>query len=325
MVVRMTTQHAPTPTADRVAFGAMYLGTRVDQATSFALLDRWVELGGRWIDTSDNYAFWEHPSGFGGQSETVIGRWLRANPGAPVRLSTKVGAQPTHPGGFPDHVEGLAPDTVRRALEESLQRLGRDHVDLYWAHVEDGRVPLAELVTTFGGLVAEGLVATYGLSNHPSWRVAQARAAAEQAGVPAPTAYQQRYSYLQPAPGAPVAGQPILLGMLSPDGLDLLRRTPDLTGWVYTSLLLGAYDRTDRALGPEYDHPGNTRRRAALDEVARGRGLAPSQVVLAWLAGGRPALVPIVGGSRVDQLERAWAGAGLDLTADERAALDAAY
>ncbi|MCE1180418.1 MAG: aldo/keto reductase [Micrococcales bacterium] len=316
---------APKPTAERAALGAMYLGTKVSEADSFRLLDRWVELGGRWIDTSDNYAFWEHPSGFGGQSETVIGRWLRANPGVPVRISTKVGAQPTRVGGFPDHVEGLAHETICRALAESLERLGLERVDLYWAHVEDPTVPVAELVATFGGLVAEGSAAAYGLSNHPSWQVAQIRSEAERAGVAVPTAYQQRYSYLQPAPGAPVEGQPIQLGMLSPDGLDLLRRTPDLTGWAYTSLLLGAYDRADRTFATEYQHPGNTRRLAALDEVARARGMTRGQIVLAWLAGGDPALAPIVGGSRIEQIEQAWAGVSLDLTSEERARLDAAY
>ena len=312
-------------TADRVVLGAMYIGTRLENRDSFAVLDRYVELGGRWIDTSNNYSFWEDESGFGGQSEAVIGRWLRANQGVSVKISTKVGAQPTHPGGFPDHLEGLTEPTVRRSLSESLERLGRDRVDLYWAHVEDLNVPLGDLVGTFGGLVAEGQLGAYGLSNHPSWRVAEARLLADQVGLAMPTAYQQRYSYLQPAPGAPVEGQPIPLGMLSPDGLELLRRNDDMMGWVYTSLLLGAYDRDDRTLSSEYEHPGNTRRMAALDDVAKARGMSRGQIVLAWLAGGDPQLMPIVGGSRLEQIEQAWAGVGTELTAEERARLDAAY
>jgi aryl-alcohol dehydrogenase-like predicted oxidoreductase len=314
-----------TTTADRVVLGTMYLGTRLDDRDSFALLDRYVELGGRWIDTSNNYSFWEDASGFGGQSEAVIGRWLRANPGLPVRISTKVGAQPTRPGGFPDHLEGLAEPVVRRSLGESLERLGRDRVDLYWAHVEDRQVPLADLVGTFGRLVDDGRIGAYGLSNHPSWRVAEARMLAGQARLAAPTAYQQRYSYLQPAPGAPVEGQPLPLGMLTDDGLELLRRHDDLTGWVYTALLLGAYDRPDRTLPAEYAYPGNTRRMAALDAVAQGRGMCRGQIVLAWLAGGDPPLIPIVGGSRLAHVEQAWAGVDTELTADERTRLDGAY
>lgn len=305
--------------------GAMYLGTRLDQRASFAILDHLAELGGGWIDTSNNYSFWEDPSGFGGQSEDVVGAWLRANPGAPVRLSTKVGAQPTHPGGFPDHLEGLRRETVRHSLEVSLKRLDRERIDLFWAHVEDDAVSMTELVSTFGELVTEGSVASYGLSNHPSWRVAQARAKADELGVARPTGYQQRYSYLQPSPGAPVTGQPIPLGMLSSDGRELLRRTPEMTGWVYTSLLLGAYDRADRTLPSEYQYPGNDRRLAALKDVASGRGLQQGQIVLAWLTGGDPALTPIVGVSSPEQLTQAWIGVHTELEPDERQLLDSAF
>ncbi|WP_156251148.1 aldo/keto reductase [Pseudactinotalea terrae] len=305
-----------------MALGTMYFGTRVEESTCFTLLDRYVELGGRWLDTSNNYSFWADDSGVGGQSEALLGRWLRSNPGAPVLLSTKVGARPTRIGGFPDHLEGLAPDTVRTALHDSLERLGVDAVDLYWAHVEDPTVPVEELVETFGGLVTDRLVGRYGVSNHPSWLVERIRATAERTGLPPVSGYQQRYSYFQPLPGVPVEGQPIPLGMLTEDGLDFLRRQPEIAGWVYTATLLGSYDREDRPLSDEYQHAGNDRRRAALTAVADERGMRPGQVVLAWLRSGRPALTPIVGVSTVDQLEQAWTGVTTQLTADEMTALD---
>lgn len=306
-----------------LVLGTMYFGTRLDDADAFALLDRFVELGGVWLDTSDNYSFWEDPSGLGGQSEALLGRWLAANPGAPVKLSTKVGAQPNRPGGFPDDLEGLSERAIRDGFAGSLERLGVDRVDLLWAHVEDRTVPLDETIGAFGSLVGEGAAVTYGVSNHPSFVVEEICWRAANAGLPAPTAYQQRYSYLQPLPGAEVAGQPIPLGMLSTDGLELLRRRPRIEGWVYTALLLGAYDRPDRMLGTEYSHPGNTRRHAALDQVAAARGLTRGQVVLAWLTGGIPRLVPMLGGSTVRQLEVAWEGATTTLTPEEQAALDA--
>lgn len=310
-----------TPT---LALGTMYFGTRVEDRAAFAILDRYVELGGRWLDTSNNYSFWTSDTGFGGQSEALLGRWLRSNPGVAVRLSTKVGAQPTRRGGFPDHLEGLGHEAVRKSLGGSLDRLGVDAVDLYWAHVEDPKVPAEDLAATFGGLVDDGLAARWGVSNHPSWLVERVRAAAERAGHAQPTGYQQRYSYLQPLPGAPVVGQPIPLGMLSGDGIDFLRRNPDISGWVYTATLLGRYDRDDRPLSPEYEHVGNERRRAALATVAHERGLKPGQVVLAWLAAGRPQLTPIVGVSTVEQVESAVAGVTTVLTEEEMAVLDAA-
>lgn len=306
-----------------LVLGTMYFGTRLDDRDAFALLDRFVELGGVWLDTSDNYSFWEDPSGLGGQSEALLGRWLKANPGALVKLSTKVGAQPNRPGGFPDNVEGLSERAIRGGFAGSLERLGVDHVDLLWAHVEDRSVALDETVGAFGALVGDGTIGSYGVSNHPSFVVEEICWRAANAHLPAPTAYQQRYSYLQPLPGAEVGGQPLPLGMLSSDGLELLRRRPAVEGWVYTALLLGAYDRPDRTLGPEYDHPGNARRLAALDEVATARGLTRGQVVLAWLTGGSPQLVPILGGSTVGQLDVAWEGATSELTQTERTMLDA--
>lgn len=185
--------------APSMALGAMYFGTGVDERTAFSILDRYADLGGSWIDTSDNYSFWTSDTGFGGQSEALLGRWLAANPGVRVRLSTKVGAQPTEVGGFPDHIEGLGESAVRRALAGSLTRLGVDAVELYWAHVEDPSIAPAELVATFGGLVRDGLTARWGVSNHPSWLLERIRATAERDGYAAPTGYQQRYSYFQPA------------------------------------------------------------------------------------------------------------------------------
>ncbi|GAB3835656.1 aldo/keto reductase [Kribbella italica] len=310
-----------TPT---MALGTMYFGTRVDERTAFSILDRYAELGGAFVDTSDNYSFWTSETGFGGQSEALLGRWLASNSGVRVRLSTKVGAQPTRVGGFPDHLEGLREDVVREAMAKSLERLGVDGVDLYWAHVEDPTVPVEDLVETFGGLVRAGLTARWGVSNHPSWLLERIRATAERDGHPEPVAYQERYSYFQPAGGMEVEGQPIPLGMLSPDGLDFLHRNPSFEGWVYTATLQGRYDRTDRPLEPEYHHPGTDRRLAALTRVATERGLLPGQVVLAWLASGSPALTPIVGVSTVEQLEQAVQGASTTLTKDELALLNAA-
>lgn len=130
-----------TPT---MALGTMYFGTRVDERTAFSILDRYAELGGAWIDTSDNYSFWTSETGFGGQSEALLGRWPSSNPGVRVHLSTKVGAQPTRVGGFPDYIEGLHDNVVRGAMAKSLKRLGVDHVELYWAHVEDPTVPVED-------------------------------------------------------------------------------------------------------------------------------------------------------------------------------------
>ena len=155
-----------------LSLGAMWFGTRTGEATSFAILDRFTEAGGTLIDTSDNYAFWE-PGGRGGESETVLGRWLAARGARDrVRLSSKVGAQPTIPGtSYLDSAEGLSAPAIRSALEGSLRRLGTDHLDVYWAHIEDRSVTLEETVDTFASLIKEGKAGVVGASNHATWRV----------------------------------------------------------------------------------------------------------------------------------------------------------
>ncbi|VEI15528.1 putative aldo-keto reductase [Actinomyces viscosus] len=105
----------------RMALGTMHFGTRLPADRSREILDAYLDLGGLWIDTANCYAFWSSETGLGGQSETVIGQWLTDRGVRDrVRLSTKVGAEPTRPRGFLDAVEGLGKDTVHRAIRDSL-------------------------------------------------------------------------------------------------------------------------------------------------------------------------------------------------------------
>jgi aryl-alcohol dehydrogenase-like predicted oxidoreductase len=306
-----------------LALGAMFFGTRQDERESFELLDRFVDGGGTMIDTSDNYPFWEHPSGHGGASESLLGAWFAARPGMRDRvvLSTKVGAEPLVPGGYPDQIEGLSESAITTAIEGSLKRMDVEHVDLYWAHIDDRSVPVEETAGTFGSLVARGLVRQLGASNHATWRVEQARAAARAQGVAGYSALQLRHSYLVPRPGAPVHDH--RFGSVTDETLDYAA-SEGLDIWAYTPLIEGAYVRADKPLPEGYDHPGTTRRLAALDSVAAELGVTRNQVVLAWLIGGSPSITPLVGVSSVAQLDEALAGARLTLSADQRAHLDAA-
>jgi aryl-alcohol dehydrogenase-like predicted oxidoreductase len=302
----------------------MYFGTRTDEATSIELLDRYVDGGGTMIDTSNNYSFWSDPSGIGGQSEALLGRWLAARPGRRDRLylSTKVGARPLAPGGYPDNVEGLSAATIKEAVQGSLAQLGTNHVELYWAHVEDRSVPVEETIGAFGSLVSDGVVGRVGCSNWPTWRVEQARAAARSSGWPGLTALQLLHSYVQPRPAAPVSFQSQRFGWVSDETLDYAGSN-DVDIWAYSPLLKGAYTHPDR-FEEAYDHPGTTRRLAALDSVAAELGATRNQVVLGWLIGGSPAITPIIGVSTVAQLDEAMAGARLTLSDDQRRRLDAA-
>jgi aryl-alcohol dehydrogenase-like predicted oxidoreductase len=310
---------------DNLALGAMLFGTVQDERGSFEILDRFVDAGGVWIDTANCYAFWEHPTGFGGQSEALLGRWLASRPGVRdrVMISTKVGCEPTEAGRFPDTAEGLSAGVIKSGIEGSLRRLGTDHVELYWAHKPDPATPLEETVAAFDELVSSGVVGRLGGSNYPAWQIERARQIARTHGSAGFTAVQQHHTYLQPRP----ATQPTVVhrfGAVTDEVLHYLEQNPDMALWAYTPLLSGRYTRADKPLPTEYDHPGTDRRLAVLDEIAAETGTNRNRVVLAWLTGGDPAITPIVGVSTAEQLDEAVAGVSLELTAEQRERLDSA-
>ncbi|MFE5207771.1 aldo/keto reductase [Streptomyces sp. NPDC056600] len=294
-----------------VVLGTMEFGTRVAPERAFAILDAFVADGGVWLDTANCYAFWNDPDGLGGASERVIGAWLAARPGARdrVRIATKVRQNPLVPHVWPESAEGLSARAVHAGVEGSLRRMGVDHVDLLWAHTEDRGTPLEETVGAFGELAAKGTALRIGAANHAAWRVERARSLARQQGVEPWSALQLRHSLVQPRPLTPVAegGH----RMMTAEDLDLAR-SEDLAVWAYSALLWGSYVRADKPFPQTYDHPGTTRVLAVLEDVAREVSATRNQVVLAWLL--RQGIGPIVGVSRVEQIEEALAARRVRLT-----------
>jgi aryl-alcohol dehydrogenase-like predicted oxidoreductase len=311
-----------------LSLGTMHFGTATDEATSFAILDRYVQAGGTFIDTADNYGFWTGTQG--GESEELLGRWRRSRGiGDEIVIATKLGARPLAPGtSFTNNAEGLSATVIRESSERSRDRLGMSRLDLLYAHIEDPKVPLAETVEAFATLVAEGTVGLLGVSNHWAWRVERARSVAAAAGLPGYEVLQYQHSYLRPRTDLP--------GLLSPDGsqgmlggdlLSYLRAEPQLTIVAYSPLLKGAYvrhDKLDAAEFAEYDHPGTPARLAALREVAKDADATVNQVVLAWLIGTQVPMIPLVGASSVAQLDESLAAVDLELTTEQRTRLDEA-
>ncbi|MEU0487748.1 aldo/keto reductase [Nocardiopsis sp. NPDC006139] len=309
-----------------LCLGAMKFGSQTDDATSAALLDRFMEAGGTFVDTADCYQYWVN--GFEGhESETFLGRWRRERGITDeVFIATKLGAQPTVPGGGPESWEGLSAGAVATAVERSLRRLGTDRLDLLYTHKEDPATPLEETMAALSRAVDEGSVALLGMSNHRTWRLERARAAARAHGHRV-TALQYRYSYLQPRHEVQLESPGFT--HVTPELLDYVNAEKaagrDLVLTVYTPLLHGSYARPERAaeLGPAYDHPGTRNRLAALDEVVRQTGATRNQVVLSWLIGG--GMVPVIGVSGTGQLDEAVEAADLELTPEQRETLDAAH
>ncbi|MCP2266441.1 aldo/keto reductase [Promicromonospora thailandica] len=309
-----------------LCLGTMYMGTRTDEETSFAILDRFVEAGGTFLDTANNYNAWV--GGYGRDSEDVIGRWLAARGNRDeLRIATKLGAAKKDPDlplstTPPTNYQGLAASTVDAEARESLRHLGTDHVDVLYGHVDDRETPLEETVGAFGKLVDEGLVGIPGISNVALWRLVEARETAARLGVAPYGAVQQCHSYVYPRP------QPVRTSWATPELLDYAASTgtdgrPGLTVLAYSPLHQGVFVRDDKPFYDGADHAGSRARVAALRAVAAELGATPNQVALAWLLGGEHPVVPVFGASSVAQLDEALGALDLVLDDDVRARLDA--
>lgn len=306
-----------------LCLGTMYFGTTVDEATSWAILDRFVEAGGTFIDTANAYTFWAG-GGSGGESEEVIGRWLQSrNAHDTVVVASKVGAHIADTSRAYDahNREGLSADVILDAAAASRKRLGVDRIDLYYAHADDRQTPLAETVTAMAQLVDRGDVAMIGASNHATWRLAQARDLARSTDAPRYAAIQQRHSYLEARHLRGLVTDALQLPV-TPELLDYARAQDDLTVLGYSPLLGGAYTRRDRVLPPDYDTADASRRLNTLQDVAAELGATPNQVVLAWMLQGDPPIIPVLGVSTVDQLGEALQSVDIELTPEQQARLD---
>jgi aryl-alcohol dehydrogenase-like predicted oxidoreductase len=309
-----------------LSLGAMRFGTVTDEPTAYAILDRFVEAGGTFIDTSNNYAFWINGTQ-GGESEALLGRWRRSRGiGDEIVIATKLGARPNAPGtSYIGNAEGLSAEVVRASAEASRSRLGMDKIDILYAHIDDPHTPQQETVEALAGLVADGAVGQLGVSNQWAWRVERARGIAAAAGLPGYDLLQYSYSYLQPRTDQPVDLSPDGdLGVAGGDLLSYVRANPQLTLVAYSPLLGGCYAHDDRPLEPAYHHPGSAARMTALREVAQDAGATHNQVVLAWLMGAENPVLPLVGASSVAQIDESLAAVDLALTADQRHRLDTA-
>lgn len=276
-----------------LCLGAMYFGAREDQHTSFDLIDRYVAAGGTFLDTANIYAHWV-PGGRGGDSETLLGNWLRQR-GDRRRMfiATKVGFE------YPGVERGLSAKQIEAECDKSLRRLGIETIDLYYAHVDDPHTPLEETMEALHRLVQAGKVRYLGASNYRAERLAAANQVSEANGWTKFCCIQQRYTYLRPRPDATFSPQVAA----DDDLLDMCRRQ-GITLLAYAVLLSGAYTRDDRPILDQYLGPGTEERLAALRQVAGEVGATLNQVVLAWMLHSNPPVLPLIAASNPDQLQK---------------------
>jgi len=291
--------------------GTMHFGSRTDKETSYQILDRHVEAGGSFLDTANNYAMWV-PGCVGGESETLLGEWMRGRKNrAQMFIATKVGFD------YPGVERGLRAQQITTECEKSLKRLGIDTIDLYYAHRDDRNTPVEETLEAYDRLIKAGKVRFIGASNFLAWRLEEARWVSETLGWAEYCCVQQRYSYIRPKPGADFGHQTAanddLLDYCRARGMRLL---------AYSPLLSGAYTRADRAFPDQYLGPDTDARVAALKVVCEEVGATANQVVLAWMAQSDPAVIPVFGASRVEQLQENLGALAVELSAEQMARLN---
>lgn len=298
-----------------LAFGGNVFGWSVDQTTTFALLDRFVEAGFSLVDTADMYSSWV-PGNAGGESETLIGRWLALGGGRRERVvvATKVGKWAQRPG--------LSPANIQAAVEDSLRRLGTETIDLYQAHADDPTVPLEDTLGAFARLIEQGKLRAIGASNYSAARLAEALDLAERHGLPRYETLQPQYNLYDRA-GYEAQLEPLLrergLGVINYYAL----ASGFLTGKYRSRADLGKSRARGGAVEQYLDARG-MRILGALDEVAAAHAATPAQVALAWLIARPSITAPIASATSVAQLEELLVATRLSLAGDEIAALEAA-
>jgi aryl-alcohol dehydrogenase-like predicted oxidoreductase len=299
-----------------LSFGGNVFGWTVDEALSFRLLDAWLDAGFNFVDTADVYSSWA-PGHSGGESETIIGKWLRqTGKRNRVVLATKVG-KPMGEGK-----KGLSPAYIREAVDASLRRLKTDHIDLYQSHDDDAETPLADTLGAFAELIKAGKVRAIGASNYSAPRLAEALDVAEREGLP-------RYESLQPLYN--LYDRAVFEDTLEP--LCLERGVGVINFYALAAgFLTGKYrseaDAAKSARGAnttkKYLNPRGLRILAALDAAAKAHGATPGQVAIAWQIARPSITAPIASATSQKQLEELVAAASLALDAETIAALDAA-
>ena len=298
-----------------LAFGGNVFGWTADEATSFRLLDEFVDAGFNLIDTADVYSRWV-PGHAGGESETIIGRWLQASgKRSRIVLATKAGME-MGPGQ-----SGLSRRYLRSAVEASLRRLQTDHIDLYQSHDDDPATPMDETLGAYAELIREGKVRAIGASNFSAARLALALATSKRLGLP-------RYETLQPLYNLydRAAYEAELEPLCRAEGLGVIPyyglAKGFLTGKYRSAADIGQSPRGAGVKG--YLNARGMRILAALDAEAAESRSTPAQVALAWQMA-RPGLTaPIASATSLAQWQEIKGAASLELSAAAIARLDAA-
>jgi aryl-alcohol dehydrogenase-like predicted oxidoreductase len=299
-----------------LCFGGNIFGWTTDDDASYAVLDAFMEAGGNFIDSADVYSRWV-PGNKGGESEEVLGRWMKARGNrADVVVATKLGS----PMGDDGTRQGLSKRWMTQAVEDSLRRLQTDYIDLYQSHRDDPSTPMEETLGAYDDLIKQGKVRHIGASNFTAERLAEALAISKRDGLPRYESLQPVYNLMQRADYE--------------KDLEPLCQKEEVGVIPYSSLASGFLSGKYKADAPlpssarassiqqKYMNDKGFAVLSAVEDVAKRLNATPAQVALAWIAS-RPGMTgPIASATTPDQLKDLVGGIGLELDADAIATLD---
>jgi aryl-alcohol dehydrogenase-like predicted oxidoreductase len=296
-----------------LTLGGNVFGWTVDEAMSFRLLDAWVDAGMNFIDTADMYSRWV-PGHSGGESETILGKWLRTS-GKRNRivLATKVG-KPMGEG-----MSGLSKAYIRSAVEASLRRLKTEVIDLYQSHDDDANTPFEETLGAFADLIKEGKVRAIGASNYSAARLGEALQSSARHGLPRYESLQPLYNLVERP-----AYEDALEAVCVEHGLGVINfyalASGFLTGKYRTEADLG---KSPRGAGAKkYLNPHGLGVLGALDVVAGTLNATPGQVALAWQIARPGITAPIASATSMAQLDELVGAARLKLDVNSIALIE---
>lgn len=282
--------------------GTMYFGTTVDEKNAFQVLDAFIDRGGNFIDTANNYCYW-NGKGMGDESELLISKWLKArNNRSDIILASKIGARPelpemTNPSDANFKLEGLRKETIIKAVEDSLRRLDTDYLDLCYIHADLEAYPLEERWEALHQLETSGKIRLKGCSNYKPDRLAESENVGRQLTGNGSHALQQKMSYLLPANIDPNG----VLRFVDDAIVDYVEEH-QLSLLTYSVLLSGAYEKGYDTLPNVYFSEQNKAKFERVLSEAEQQGITPSQWVLREIQATSKQIIPLVAASSLKQL-----------------------
>jgi aryl-alcohol dehydrogenase-like predicted oxidoreductase len=299
-----------------LVFGGNVFGWTVDEATSFALLDRCAAAGLNAIDTADVYSAWA-PGNEGGESETIIGKWMKREPGrrADTIVITKVGS------AFGPYAKGLPPGRILAAVEDSLRRLQTDYIDVYLSHWPDPETPIDETLRAYETLLAQGKVRAIGCSNYSAVQLQEALTTARDRGLPPYTVVQPEYNLYDRD-----RYEGDLRNLCMQNGMGVITYFSLASGFLSGKYRSDAdFGKSPRGAGmSKYLNERGLRILAALDSVAAEHSASPAEVALAWLIAREGVTAPIASATTVEQVDSLVRSTQLEMSADQLRLLDEA-